>query len=90
MGAGGEYEVGDTGGEKTHTLTEREMPSHRHSYQFTGADLNGSWDGDNYFYDASGHYSGNNNVKYTDYTGGNQPHENRPPFYALCYIMRVR
>lgn len=23
-------------------------------------------------------------------TGGNQPHENRPPYYALCYIMRVK
>jgi microcystin-dependent protein len=23
-------------------------------------------------------------------TGGNEPHENRPPYYALAYIMRVR
>ncbi len=90
VGAGGEYSVGDTGGEKSHTLSEREMPSHRHSYQFKGADLNGSWDGDNYFYDASEHYSGNGNTKYTDYTGGGEAHENRPPYYALCYIMRVR
>jgi microcystin-dependent protein len=22
--------------------------------------------------------------------GGGQPHENRPPYYALCYIMRVK
>jgi microcystin-dependent protein len=25
----------------------------------------------------------------TGLTGGNQPHENRPPFYALAFIMRV-
>jgi len=92
VGAGAEYSVGATGGEKTHRLTESEMPSHRHSYTFHGADLDGSWDGDNYFYDASDHYNRdkNKNTKYTDYAGGNQPHENRPPYYALCYIMRVR
>ena len=90
VGAGGEYNVGDKGGEKMHQLTKDEMPSHNHSYQFKGADLNGSWDNDNYFYDASNHYDKNGNTKYTDSVGGDQPHENRPPFYALCYIMRVR
>ena len=86
-----DYAVKKTGGEPTHRLTTDEMPSHRHSYTFKGADLDGAWDSDNYFYDASDHYSGNpNNTKYTDYTGGSQPHENRPPYYALCYIMRVK
>ena len=68
------------------------MPSHRHSYTFHGADLDGSWDGDNYFYDASDHYNRdkNKNTKYTGYAGGGAAHENRPPYYALCYIMRVR
>ena len=89
-GAGGGYRAGTTGGEERHTLTESEMPSHRHSYTFTGADLDLSWKDHNYFYDASGHYSNNDNEMYTDYTGGGQPHENRPPYYALCYIMRVR
>lgn len=23
-------------------------------------------------------------------TGGNQPHENRPPYYVLAYVMKVR
>jgi microcystin-dependent protein len=90
VGAGGAYNVGNKGGENTHKLTVSEMPSHNHSYNFTGADLKGSWDNDNYFFDRSEHYPNNNNTAYTDYTGGNQPHENRPPFYALCYIMRVR
>ena len=81
---------GKTGGEKSHKLTVNEMPSHNHSYSFKGADLDGGWDGDNYFYDASGHYSGNNNTRWTDTSGNNQYHENRPPYYTLCYIMRVK
>ena len=70
--------------------TESEMPSHRHKYTFKGADLKGSWDDDNYFYNQSEEYKNKTNERYTNYTGGGQSHENRPPFYALCYIMRVR
>ena len=90
VGAGGAYSVGQTGGEDRHTLTVEEMPSHNHSYSFKGADLKGSWDNDNYFYNQSEKYSGNSNTRWTDSAGGGQSHENRPPFYALCYIMRVR
>lgn len=30
VGAGGEYKLGDTGGEETHELTEKELASHKH------------------------------------------------------------
>ena len=87
----GDYNApGKTGGETRHTLSKDEMPEHNHSYSFKGADLDGGWDGDNYFYDASGHYSGNNNTKWTNNEGSGKSHENRPPYYTLCYIMRVK
>lgn len=78
------------GGEERHALSIGEMPKHNHSYNFTGADLDSGWDGDNYFYNQSEKYSGNTNTKYTNYEGGGQSHENRPPYYSLYYIMRVR
>lgn len=36
VGAGDEYTVGVTGGEKTHILTEAEMPSHSHNVSISG------------------------------------------------------
>ena len=90
VGAGGDYQPNATGGVARVTLTVEQMPAHTHDYKFTGADLALSWDNDNYFYDASREYPNNTNTKTTESRGGNQPHENRPPYYALCYIMRVR
>lgn len=88
VGAGSAYGVGATGGEASHTLSLDEMPKHSHSYDFKGADLKASWDGDNYFYDRSQHYSSNKNTEWTNDAGGNKAHENRPPYYALCFIMK--
>ena len=90
VGVGSGYSLGATGGEASHRLTAAEMPSHNHAYKFTGADVDQSWDSDNYFYCQHNQYPNNANTKYTEYTGGNAAHENRPPYYALCYIMRVR
>jgi microcystin-dependent protein len=33
--------------------------------------------------------SGSNSITGTNSTGGGQAHENRPPYYALAFIMRT-
>lgn len=118
VGAGGGYNVNDTGGADTVTLTESQMPSHAHYVSLTGST---SWDGvhthnlhrgssgssstsgstpnvyrrgggellSNKITAAGGH---NHNITIagnTDSIGGNTAHENRPPFYALAYIMKL-
>ena len=79
----GTYGVGNTGGEVAHQLTVAEMPSHNHSELYntasSGQDQAGSGSGDN------DNTSGTN----TGSTGGNNYHENRPPYYALAFIMKT-
>lgn len=85
VGAGAEYLVGATGGEKFHQLTIPEMPSHAHDIKVK---VNGSVGTDQE--PACSAPGGTLNVgAYSTPTGGDQPHENRPPYYALCFIMKL-
>ncbi len=86
LGAGLSYSVGAVGGEQEHTLTIAEMPSHNHTVQFTHWKDGGGGDT---VTDPINPNSGNLYIP-TSYTGGNQPHNNMPPYYSLCYIMRIK
>lgn len=77
---------GNAGGEKKHQLTINEMPSHNHGLKFRTE----KW-GDNAnrrpFPDLNG---SDGYTAVTQYTGGGASHENRPPYYVLAYIIKVK
>ncbi len=82
-GTGGNYSPGDTGGANSVTLTVAQIPAHTHTYERTDVGINVNdrpWPASNNDCDMT--------TQNTSSTGGGQSHENRPPYYALCYIMK--
>lgn len=76
--------IGETGGEKTHTLTIDEMPSHSHGdIKRVSSETSGDQqEGIN-----MGRYYGNNSN--TGSTGGGQAHNNMPPYVVAALWRRT-
>ena len=99
VGSGNAYAVGNTGGEATHALTESEMPAHRHYPDNNGA-IAGNFictflQGTDHWlvHGLSGGQAWNPSIMGDvpmSSAGGNQPHENRPPYYALAFIKKIK
>lgn len=83
LGAGGDVDLAETGGEKEVTLTVDEIPPHTHPMKFssnagTQSTINrisslGVWQSDK---------SGS--------AGGGQPHNNMPPYVGTYYIIKAK
>ena len=87
-------EVLQSGGENEHALAVVEIPAHSHTANYTTAKKK---DQDLFWVKRSGGSTDNTWVngqeslaRNTDEAGLQTPHENRPPFYRLCYLIRVR
>jgi microcystin-dependent protein len=78
---GGVSDVGNTGGEDSHTLTTNEIPSHNHGLYATG-DLDVESIG---IPQPNAMQLSPVVTLYTASTGGGASHENRPAFYTLVY-----
>ena len=84
LGAGKDYSVGATGGEKEVVLTVAQMPSHSHNI-YLGYEIRGG-SGGTRVYSPEGR---NSATETTNKTGDGKPHNNMPPYYALCFIMKL-
>ena len=83
----GDYDVNDTGGAETVTLSIAEMPNHKHDTSVDNTKLFPSNGQTSINYGGAGGYPATTFTMSN--TGGGGAHENRPPYYALCYIMKT-
>ncbi len=86
LGAGGGYSAGQTGGEASHTLTQNEMPAHKHTMEKAPVVV-GKHEIDGLSGGAAWSDLGIGLGTDTSTNGGGQSHNNMPPYYVV-YIWR--
>jgi hypothetical protein len=89
VGAGSGYAVGNTGGSSSVTLTAAQMPSHTHTYSDLYVLQQALSPGIDIDFNATTWDPNGNRTGTTNSAGSGQSHENRPPYYALCYVMKT-
>ena len=91
-----QYKNGSSGGAEMVTLTIDQMPKHRH--KVFGKQIKGAGGDQHYIWGPAENetdynknlLSGNYLNYYIGETGGSQPHENRPPFRAVYFIIKSK
>ena len=83
--------AGMCGGRKSVTLTEETIPRHAHTERLW-AGGSGLWKagGNDSWPNATAVFEANDTSQQTLEYGEGKAHENRPPYYVLAYIMRVK
>jgi microcystin-dependent protein len=101
VGAGSTYNPGDTGGVDSVTLTTAQIPSHTHTATVNDPGHSHTVDGATQQTNGGGTIiTGRNNVVTSSVattgitvtnaaTGGGGSHENRPPYFALAFLMKA-
>jgi microcystin-dependent protein len=101
VGAGSTYAVNATGGADTVTLTTAQIPSHTHTATVndpghshtvsgSGQQTNGGGSINTAFVSTQTTSTATTGITVTNAaTGGGGSHENRPPYFALAYIMKA-
>lgn len=82
LAAGDSYAIGATGGAASVTLTKAQMPKHTHKVKYTGGNANGIYGGQPGT-SVSADFAYNSLI--IDYEGGDQAHDNMPP-YITRYV----
>ena len=87
-----DYSMGSIGGEKEVALTVEQMPRHQHQVlPYSGLEGAGGYISRNNITASTYANSSNMTMPTGGGAGGNtMSHENRPPYYALAYIMKTR
>jgi len=85
LGKGAGKSLGASGGEENVRLTFEQMPQHAHNYSTMDHEERGLQGGR----DVAGNQKARWENRVTDLQGGNQPHNNMPPYYVLAYIMKL-
>lgn len=104
VGAGGSYAVAATGGAETVTLTAAQMPVHSHTGTTSSAgehthagggvlagvfnEVGTPAENANLINSATGSAGAHTHTFTTNNAGSGEAHENRPPYYALCFIRK--
>lgn len=84
---GNTYDSASPGGADTVALNTDQIPSHSHSYTMPGTVEFRYTDGFDYTNDR--HWWHETPTATTGSAGSGTPHENRPPYLAVCFIVRV-
>lgn len=85
LGSSTAHAIGSKGGEEKHTLTVAELANHAHNVSVSGTSATTTSGSSTKWLVMN---SGTAN-RSTSSIGSSSPHNNMPPYYTLCYIMKL-